>query len=84
MTCDRFDTLHRALELFASAGPYCDRLVCVNQELKCTGLVSLSDIFDFLIYEKTLLERAQSRPFTRALVLEGLEYLSETAPGQEK
>ncbi len=45
VTCNRYDTLQRALELFAAAGSCCERLICVDEQGRCTGVVALSDIF---------------------------------------
>lgn len=42
------DSLHRALELFAATSGRAERLVCVDAHRRCTGVVSLSDVFAFL------------------------------------
>lgn len=47
VTCDKMDSLHRALELFGATAGRCERLVCVDEHRRCTGVVSLSDIFAF-------------------------------------
>lgn len=50
--CSRFDSLHRALELFAATGGRaCERLVCVDEQQRCTGVVTLSDVFRFFTSE---------------------------------
>jgi CBS domain-containing protein len=48
VTCHRYDTLHRCLELFAATDGRCERLICVDEHNRCTGIVSLSDIFAYL------------------------------------
>jgi CBS domain-containing protein len=48
LTCDRSDTLQRALELFAVAQGAVKILVCVDAHRRCTGIVTLSDIFAFV------------------------------------
>jgi CBS domain-containing protein len=47
VTCSRADSLHRALTLFAAAGGLCERLVCVDELGRCTGVVTLSDVFRY-------------------------------------
>ena len=47
LTCDRNDTLQRALELLAAAGGCAERLICVDAARRVTGVVSLSNIFSY-------------------------------------
>jgi hypothetical protein len=54
VTCHRDDTLHRCLELFAATDGRCERLICVDEHSRCTGIVSLSDIFSYLAGEGPL------------------------------
>lgn len=48
LTCHRHETLRRCLELFAAMGGRCQRLICVDEFQRCTGIVSLSDVFAYL------------------------------------
>jgi hypothetical protein len=47
LKCSRYDTLHRVLELLAAGGEYSDRLVCVDEHGRCTGIVTITDIFSY-------------------------------------
>jgi CBS-domain-containing membrane protein len=47
LTCKTSDTLARALTLFATGDGIVERLVCVDDERRVTGIVSLSDVFAF-------------------------------------
>jgi hypothetical protein len=47
VTCNRMDSLHRALELFSSTAGRGERLICVDEHRRVTGVVSLSDVFAF-------------------------------------
>lgn len=47
LTIAKGDTLKRALELLIAAQGRADRLVCVDEARRVTGIVSVSDIFDF-------------------------------------
>lgn len=48
VTCDKSDTLHRAMELFAASGCRAERLVCINRLTRqVNGVVSLSDILAY-------------------------------------
>ncbi len=48
VTCNRLDSLSRALSLFAAAGTLCERLICVDELGRCTGVVALTDIFNYI------------------------------------
>jgi CBS domain-containing protein len=48
LTCHKNETLHRCLELFAAMGGRCQRLICVDEHSRCTGIISLSDVFAFV------------------------------------
>ena len=54
ITCDKNDTLHRALELFAGAGGRGERIFCVDEARRVTGIISLSDIFAYFSDSKLL------------------------------
>ncbi len=58
VTCGRGDSLHRALELFAAAGGLCERLVCVDDVGRCTGVVTLSDVFAWFCSTQPIVLRA--------------------------
>lgn len=47
MTCRATDTLGHALRLLAVGGGRVERLVCVDDARRVTGVVSLSDIFGY-------------------------------------
>lgn len=47
LTCKTTDTLAHALTLFAMGDGAVERLVCVDEEKRVTGIVSLSDVFAF-------------------------------------
>ena len=44
LRCRRTDTLQRALEQLAAAGDKFDRLLCVDDAGRCTGVITISDI----------------------------------------
>ncbi len=46
LKCRRTDTLHRALELLAAAGDKFERLVCTDDAGRCTGVVTIGDLFE--------------------------------------
>lgn len=48
MTCRATDTLAQALTLLAVGGGRVERLVCVDDDRRVTGVVSLSDIFGWV------------------------------------
>lgn len=66
VTCHRYETLHRCLELFAATQGRCERLVCVDEHNRCTGVVSLSDIFAYLANEGPIAMRASAGSFHHA------------------
>ena len=47
VTCSKNDTLHTAFELLAASNGRADRLVCVDEARRVTGIVSLSDILNY-------------------------------------
>ena len=57
VTCHRNESLYRCLELFAATGGRSQRLVCVDENRRCTGIVSLSDVFAHVIKEDPILPR---------------------------
>jgi len=63
VTCHRNESLYRCLELFAATGGRSQRLVCVDENRRCTGIVSLSDVFAHVIKEDPIIPRldGQSR-----------------------
>jgi CBS domain-containing protein len=57
VTCHRNESLYRCLELFAATGGRSQRLVCVDENRRCTGIVSLSDVFAHVIKEDPIVPR---------------------------
>jgi len=57
VTCHRNESLYRCLELFAATGGRSQLLVCVDENRRCTGIVSLSDVFAHVIKEDPILPR---------------------------
>jgi hypothetical protein len=57
VTCHRHETLHRVLELFCATNGRCERLICVDEHSRCTGIVSLSDVFAYLSSDGPIVPR---------------------------
>ena len=53
LTCAATDTLENAITLFAVAAGRTERIICVDAERRVTGVVSLSDIFAYIVQDAT-------------------------------
>ena len=60
--CSRYDTLHRILELLAAAGEHADRIVCVDEMGRCTGVVTITDIFAYFCNPKPIVWKPEQWP----------------------
>ena len=49
LTCAATDTLEHAITLFTVAAGRTERIICVDAERRVTGIVSLSDLFAFIV-----------------------------------
>lgn len=54
MTCSLNDTIGKAMAMFATAGGRVERLICVDEAKRATGVVALSDLFAYFTKDTTL------------------------------
>jgi len=73
VTCHRNESLRRCLELFSATKCRSERLVCVDELGRCTGIISLSDIFAYLASDGPIAPRAGSGAVALEAVREGNE-----------